>query len=362
MQDTLEKNLLRELKVTENLDSVHVLRAGKKLISFASNDYLGLAQHPVVRKAAAVAAEKYGAGAGASRYITGNHPLYPLLEEKIADFLGFADACILGSGYLANIGAIPALAGKGDLIIADKLVHACIIDGARLSDADFLRFRHNDLQNLRELLKKNRQKYKNTLIVTEKIFSMDGDRSTLAEIAEIAAEYDAWILCDAAHSLYFKEKYPAKNFLLMGTFSKALGSYGGYICGTKIAIDFLRNKMRSAIFTTALPPAVIAASIAALHVVKKNQALPSKALARAKLFASLMGLKTPECAIVPLIIGDEKRVLLYAKSLEKKGFLVAAIRPPTVRENTSRLRFSFSAAHSENMIERLAEMLKKVIK
>jgi len=395
LKDYEEKNLLRSLKITENIDSVHVIREGKKLVSFAGNDYLGLARHPAVKQAA----EKYSGGAGASRYITGNHPLYPVLEKKIAAFKGFADACIMGSGYLANIGAIPVLAGKGDLIIADKLVHASIIDGIKLSGADFLRFKHNDMKSLKGLLEKNRQEYRNVLIITEEIFSMDGDKAPLFEIAEIAGKCDAWIYCDAAHSLYSKEKYPAENFVLMGTFSKALGSYGGYISSGKKTIDFLKNKMRSSIFTTALPPGVIAASIAALEVVEDNQMLPVMALDRAKYFISLMSCHPPSLhchsraggnpysrggeilavtdrpvamdsrlrgndnipgAIVPYIVGDEKKALEYAAKLEKKGFLTAAIRPPTVPKNTSRLRFSFSSAHSEDMIEGLATALNKI--
>lgn len=337
-------------------EGVQVMRGGKRLISFSGNDYLGLSQHPEVVAAARAALEKYGAGAGASRLVTGNNPLYGALEKTLAEVKNTESACVFGSGYLANIGVIPALVGAGDLILADKLVHACMIDGARLSGATVLRFAHNNLEHCRMLLSANRSEHHHCLILTETVFSMDGDRAPLTELAAFAKEFDAWLMTDDAHGFSSSK---GEGIIKMGTLSKAVGSYGGYVCGSKILIEYLHTAARSFIYSTGLPPAAVAASIAALGVMKKQPALLEKPLANAKYFAQLLGIADAQSAIVPVIVKETEKALAASALLEEKGFLVAAIRPPTVPENAARLRFTFSALHEQKDIEAVAAIIKE---
>jgi len=336
-------------------DGVMIERAGKPKISFSCNDYLGLSSHPRVVAAASAALAKYGAGAGASRLVTGECSLYAELEGLLASHNGAEAAVVFGSGYLANIGTIPALVGKNDLIIADKLSHACILDGARLSGADVLRFAHNNLAHLRMLLDANRGEYQNCLIITEEVFSMDGDRANVAELTGIAEKYDAWLMVDGAHSLTSSNQQPAT--IKMGTLSKAAGSYGGYVCGSRALVDYLKTAVRSLIFSTALPPATLAASIEALKIMGEQHELAENALKNASYFAKIMGLPEAESAIVPMILGENENAVLASKALAEKGFIVSAIRPPTVPENTARLRFTFSALHTKQQIEELCSVI-----
>ena len=378
------KHLRRTLQTTEVISGVTVLRGGRALISFSSNDYLGLSHHPQVIAAAHAAVDKYGTGAGASRLVTGNLPLYDALEASLAAMKGTEAACVFGSGYLANIGTIPALVGPGDMILADKFVHACMIDAALLSGATVMRFAHNNMDHARMLLEGNRREHHNCLILTESVFSMDGDRAPLPMIKRLAAEFDGWSMVDEAHSFspspLVGEGGMGGNFphtmqsnmlndpplpnpppqggreqITMGTLSKAAGSYGGYVCGSQALIDYLKTTARSLIFSTALPPSVLAASIAALALMDKE--LCEKPLANARHFTSLLGLPPAQSAIVPLILKENDKALAASKLLEEHGFLVSAIRPPTVPENTARLRFAFSALHTEAQIEALAAII-----
>jgi 8-amino-7-oxononanoate synthase len=346
----------RVLKSSQREEGVMVVRGGKRLISFSCNDYLGLAQHAQVKAAAIGVTEKYGTGAGASRLITGNHPLYAELETKIAAWKGTERALVFGSGYLTNTGVIPAFMGKGDLILADKLVHACLIDGAMLSGAKLVRFKHNDVEDCRRLLEAQRKKHPHCLIVTDEVFSMDGDLAPLAELAALARAHGAWVMADGAHS--FAGKHVAVD-IYTGTLSKALGSYGGYVAASREVIDYLATQARSFMFSTGLPPAVVAAALAALDLLTGNPALAGMPLARARLFTSLLGLPPAQSAIVPLLLGEESRALAAAAKLEEAGYLVAAIRPPTVPPGTSRLRFAFSALHTQEDVQKLAGMIKK---
>jgi len=357
-------NLLRTLSETSRYSDSVIIRNGKKLVSFCCNDYLGLSQNKIVRQAALDATKKYGIGSGASRLVTGNNPLYQQLEQKLAAYKGTSGAVVFGSGYLANVGIIPALVGRNDLIIADKLVHACLIDGAKLSGAKMLRYQHNDLESCNNLLQKNRDKYENCLVITDTVFSMDGDKAPIEELLSIASKYDSWLLSDDAHGLGVMEnkKIVNPNYLQMGTLSKAMGSYGGYLCASAKIIEYIKNKARSLIYSTALPPMVIAASIAALEIIEEDVKLVAKPLANAKLFTELLGIKEAESSIVALIIGDEKEAMDASKRLEEEGFLVSAIRPPTVPEGTARLRVTFSALHQRKDIERLAEWVRANIK
>jgi 8-amino-7-oxononanoate synthase len=325
----------------------------RNLVSFSCNDYLGLTQHPEVKRAAIAAVEKYGAGAGASRLVTGDHPLYRALEDRLARLKGTEDAVVFGSGYLANIGIAPSLVGPGGLIVIDELAHACMQAGAKLSRAEVRTFKHNDVADLARKLDGRR-----TIVMTESVFSMDGDLAPLTEMAAVCRERDAWLLLDDAHGLGvvdWHEDVP----LQMGTLSKAAGSYGGYLCCSHVVAELMRNRARSFVYTTGLPPSVVGASIAALDMIAIDAALCALPLARAQLFCARLGLKPPESAIVPLILGSPNAAVDASRALEARGYLVAAIRPPTVPEGTARLRLAFSAAHSEDDVIGLAEAVRE---
>jgi 8-amino-7-oxononanoate synthase len=327
------------------------------LISFSSNDYLGLSQHPDVVQAALTATGKYGTGAGASRLVTGNHPLYRRLEEQLAAYRGSEAALVLGSGYLANSGIIPALVGKGDLILADRLSHACLLDGAKLSGATLLRFPHNNTEKCAALLATHRARYRHCLIVTDTVFSMDGDKAPLASLASLARYYECWLLTDDAHAL---EAGSLIADIHTGTLSKALGSYGGYVCASRRVIDYLANTTRSFIFSTGLPPGTVAAASAALGIVMNDPHYARRPIENARYFTTLLGLPAAESPIVPLIFGAEEKALAAAAYLKECGFLVSPIRPPTVPPGTARLRFTFSATHQTDQIELLAEAVQKL--
>ncbi|NBX02914.1 MAG: 8-amino-7-oxononanoate synthase [Alphaproteobacteria bacterium] len=355
------KQQRRVLQQTEMVEGVYVLRGGKKLISFSSNDYLGLSGHQDVVAAAHAALEKYSAGAGASRLVSGNHPLYAQLESTLAGYKKTDAACIFGSGYLANLGAITALVGKGDLILADKYAHACMLDAARLSGATLMRFAHNNMAHLRMLLEANRTEHHHCLLLTETVFSMDGDRAPLGEIALLAKEFDAWLMTDDAHGLGVlpHEQNPAD--IQMGTLSKAAGVYGGYVCGSQALIDYLQTSARSLIYSTALPPSVVASAAAAVNIIATQPEIVAKPLANARYFTELMALPEAQSAIVPVMLEKNDKALRAARLLEENGFLVVAIRPPTVPENTARLRFAFSALHTREHIEQVVPLLKGIL-
>ena len=239
------QSLLRTVTETERLAGAQVGRGGRRYVSFSCNDYLGLAHDPRVIGAARQALERYGAGAGASRLVTGSHPAYVELEQRLAEIKGAERALVFGSGYLANLGVIPALVGKNDLILADQLSHACTWDGARLSGATLMRFDHNRLEHCQELLKQHRAGFNRCLILTETVFSMEGDRAPVAELSELALEHDAWLMTDDAHGLGIHAADPAD--VQMGTLSKAAGSYGGYVCARSEVIAFLENRAEPAL-------------------------------------------------------------------------------------------------------------------
>lgn len=362
IQKSIDENRLRALKQNERLEGGYIIRNGQKLVSFSCNDYLGLSHHPEVKRAACEAIEKYGVGGGASRLVTGNSPLYLELEALLATIKGTESALVMGSGFLANIGVIPAFAGRGDLIIADKLVHASIIDGCRLSGAKLLRFAHNDVLSCAKILKQRRKNFKNCLIVTETVFSMDGDIAPIDELYNLAENFDAWLMSDDAHGLgVISVNSGARPHIQMGTLSKAVGSYGGYVCAKKTVIGYLAGAARSLVYSTALPPATLASSIASLKIIMKDKDLSNAPLNNAILFTSLLGMKPAVSPVVPLVLGSEERAVMAAAALESEGFLVAAIRPPTVPNGTSRLRFAFSAWHKEADIERMVRVIKEKI-
>ncbi|MBX9826329.1 MAG: aminotransferase class I/II-fold pyridoxal phosphate-dependent enzyme [Xanthobacteraceae bacterium] len=357
--DTLQQShLRRSLVSTGRSEGLWVERNGRKLLSFSCNDYLGLSQHPALKAAAVAAIERHGVGAGASRLVTGDHPLYAELEQRLARMKGTEAACVFGSGYLANAGIAPVLAGRGDLILIDELAHASLWTGARLSRAEVVSFRHNDVAHVKQLLGAHRGRHARALIVTEGVFSMDGDRAPLAELAALANDADAWLMADDAHDLDFENAARAGAPLRIGTLSKAIGAYGGYICASQPVIDLIRNRARTLIYTTGLPPPVVAAAIAALDLIEREPARLAVPLQKARSFAGATRLPPAQSSIVPLVIGEAQAALDASKLLEAEGFLAVAIRPPTVPEGTARLRFSFSAAHPDEAIARLAEVVR----
>lgn len=364
LQNLKEKNLYRELVESDATASVVVWRGNKKFISFCCNDYFGLAQNPSVKKSAIAAIKKFGVGARASRYVTGNNSLYGKLEKAVAKFKKTDAAIVFSSGYATAIGVIPALVGEGDLIVADRLIHSSLIDGAKLSGAKLVRFQHNLVSHAEEILKENRSKFKKCLIITETVFSMDGDVGKVSELLELAEKFDCLLLSDDAHGLgLVQHSMPDSmpdgvcNYLQLGTFSKSLGSLGGYVAGEKILIDYLRNFAKSQIYSTALPPAILAASLASLKIISKKN-LGKKALESAEYFCELMNLPKPQSAIVVIILGKNKKTLDVAAQVATRGFLISAIRPPTVEVGKARLRITFSSAHKKNQIKKLAEILR----
>jgi 8-amino-7-oxononanoate synthase len=361
------RHLRRALVTTARRDGVVVERGGRRLISFSCNDYLGLSGHPALAEAARRAIATYGVGAGASRLVTGNHPLYDVLEARLARLKGTAAACVFGSGYLANTGIVPALAGSGDLIAIDELAHACLYAGARLSGATVVPFPHNDTAHLRALLANRRAGHVKALILTDGVFSMDGDLAPLIELGRLAADYDAWLMTDDAHGIgvvgngrgsTFATAVAADVPLQMGTLSKAIGAYGGYLCASAPVIDFIRNRARSLVYSTGLPPPVVAASIAALDLIESDPAWAAQPLRKAKAFTAHAGLPEAASPIVPVVIGAPEDAVAAARLLEAEGYLAAAIRPPTVPAGTARLRLAFSALHDDADVERLAELVR----
>jgi 8-amino-7-oxononanoate synthase len=345
-----------------------VTRDGRRLLSFSCNDYLNLTHHPALKAAAIAAIERYGAGAGASRLVTGNHPLFGELEARLARLKGTDAACVFGSGYLANTGIIPVLAGKRDLILIDELAHACLWAGTQLSRAPTLTFRHNDVGHARSLLHDKRPQSRHALLVTDGVFSMDGDLAPIANLAALCDAYDTWLMTDDAHGLGVIGSGRGSAFaagtglvpLQMGTLSKAIGGYGGYLCASKPVIDLMKTRARTLIYSTALPPAMAAAAIAALKIIENEPELCAKPLAKAQAFTSHLGLAKAQSPIVPLIVGAPEAALNASRKLAEQGFLVTPIRPPTVPQDTARLRFAFTAMHPDDEIARLAQAVRSL--
>ncbi len=369
--DSLEaRQLRRTLAETAPESPIAVMRDRRRLISFCSNDYLNLSHHPTVKSAAIEATRRYGVGAGASRLVTGNHPLFRALECALAALKETDDACVFGSGYLTNLGVIPSLVGAPDVIFADALSHACLFAGAALSGATRHVFAHNDLAQLAELLSTHRTSHRHALILTDGVFSMDGDLAPLEALGKLAAKHDAWLLADDAHGIGVVGSGRGSSFvtgrkapvpLQMGTLSKAVGSYGGYLCASQDVIDLIRTRARPFIYSTGLPPGVVAAGIASLGLIAEDRALVEKPRAKAALFCAALDLPAPESCIVPLVLGAPERALAASARLAEAGYLVTAIRPPTVPPGTARLRFTFTAGHADADIERLAALVRAEI-
>ncbi|MDZ5647472.1 aminotransferase class I/II-fold pyridoxal phosphate-dependent enzyme [Nitrospirillum sp. BR 11828] len=344
-----------------------ITRGGRRLLSFSCNDYLNLAHDPRVKAAAVAAVERYGVGAAASRLVTGNHPLYTVLEQKLAALKGTEAACVFGSGYLANAGIIPTFVGAKDLVVVDELAHACIWAGAKLSGATLRIFRHNDVGHAAQVLATYRPRHGRALLVTDGVFSMDGDLAPLPALASLCERHDTWLMTDDAHGIGVLAQGRGSSFafgdkvqvpLQMGTLSKAVGGYGGYLCASQAVIDLVKTRARTLIYSTGLPPATVAGAIASLDIIQGDPDLCALPLAKARRFTALLNLPAAESPIVPIVLGGAEVTLRAQRLLEEEGLLVTAIRPPTVPAGTARLRVTFTARTPDAEIERLAGLIR----
>jgi len=356
-----QQHLYRQLTTIEGEQGPWVSVGGRRLLNLSSNNYLGLASHPELKAAAAKAALDEGVGTGASRLISGTMRLHGLLEERLARFKGQEAALVFNSGYAANLGLISTLVGRDDAVFSDELNHASIIDGCRLSRADVRIFPHKDMNALEGLLAAA-GRYRRKLIVIDTVFSMDGDIAPLPEVAELAERHGCILMVDEAHAtgvLGPGGRGAVAHFGLegrvpiqMGTLSKSFGSFGAYVCGSRALVDYLVNTSRPFIFTTALPPAVLAASLAALDVIERYESLVQRLRHNAeRLRLGLQGLgfdiMGSQTQIVPVLVGDNARALEMMGLLKEQGVLAVAIRPPTVPPGTARIRSNVMATHSD---------------
>ncbi len=363
--------LYRSRKLLQSPQSPRVTVDGKAYLSFCSNDYLGLANHPDLIAAFKQAADRFGVGSGASHLVAGHSSEHHALEEELAAFTGRARALLFSTGYMANLGAITALVGQGDAIFEDRLNHASLLDAGLLSGARFQRFLHNDLANLKSRLEKTDAQRK--LIVVDGVFSMHGDMAPLPELAKLAAAQNAWLMADDAHGFGCLGKTgagSAEHFgldqnalpIYMGTLGKAIGSAGAFIAGSETLIEYLIQFARPYIYTTAMPPAVAAATRASLRLVQseswRREHLQSL-IAQFRAGAQSLGLQLMDSAspIQPILLGSEAKALAFAEKLAARGILIIAIRPPTVPAGSSRLRITFSAAHTSEQVAQLLEAL-----
>ncbi len=367
-----ESGLYRELNILEGAQGPHVKIKGRTYISFCSNNYLGLANHPEVVKAVEDAVGKYGWGAGASRLVSGNTELHQALEDEISKFKRKEAAIVFPTGYMANIGTICSLVSSGDLVVCDRLNHASIIDGCRLSGATFRVYPHRDVGKLENILKKSKE-YPRKLIVTDTVFSMDGDLAPLPDIVRIAHEYNAMVMADEAHGTgVFGENgrgvvehfnLDKKINIIMGTLSKAVGSLGGFVTGNSDLISYLRNKARTFMYTTALPPAACAASIAGIKLIQGDHSLRESLwrnvhYVKERLKSLNLNVTSLESPIIPIIIGNAKKTVDVSGFLFESGILIPAIRPPTVPDESSRLRVTIMATHTRVDLDKLLDVLK----
>ena len=368
------RGLYRRMRCVSGPQGPRVLLDGKPVLLLCSNNYLGLADHPRVREAAAEAAMRYGASAGASRLVSGNMTIHRRLEEQLAGFEG-SDACLLfGSGYLANAGVVSALAREGDVVFSDALNHASIIDGCRLARAETLVYRHLDIDHLEWGLRQ--AEGRGALIVTDGVFSMDGDVAPLAEIVELAQRHDARVMVDEAHGtgvlgpggrgavadLGLDDEVD----LIVGTLGKALGSYGAYVCCDQQMAKYLVNTARTLIFSTALPPPAVAAAMAALELLREQPRRVEKlrrngAVLRQSLNESGLPVPGGDTPIVPLIVGDATDAVRASERSLERGVFAQAIRPPTVPAGTSRLRLAVMASHTKSELREAARVLRACV-
>ena len=371
-----EKKLIRFINSFDKTGGI-IFQNNKRILNFSTNDYLNLSNHPYVKEKAIKATEKYGAGSGSSRLVSGTLSIHEELEAKIAHHKNYPDALVFGSGYMANIGIIPSLANRKDVIISDRLVHSCILDGIKLSGAKHVRFKHNDLISLKTRLQECSDIQNKKIIVVESVYSMDGDLAPLKEIFALAEKHNALLMVDEAHAtgtignsgrgLINQLDLESKIPFAMGTMSKGIGSYGGFIACSNNFKKLLIQEASSFIYTTALPPSAISASIAAIEIIERESSLGLNLQKKSTKFRKIMnesGIDTmnSKSQIIPIVIGDNQKTLNIAERLSKEGIIVGAIRPPTVPEGSARLRVSISLAHTEEDLIFAAEKIIKVVK
>ena len=370
------QQLYRRHRITESSQQALMVIDGKKLFNFSSNDYLGLANHPDIVLSFKAAVDVYGVGSGSAHLISGHSKAHQELEEYLAYFTGRERSLLFSTGYMANIGVLNALTERGDIIYADRLNHASLVDGALLSKAGTKRYQHNDMRSLESQIQT--QKKRNGLIVSDGVFSMDGDIANVHQLSEIAKNHQAWLMIDDAHGfgtlgttgggLLQQQKLGQNEVpILMATLGKAVGTVGAFIAGSEALIEYLIQTARSHIFTTALPAAIAVATLTSLKIIRKENWRREKLKALIKQFkqgALEQGiiLMPSDTAIQPIMVGSSEKAVGISQQLLAKGFLVSAIRPPTVPVNTARLRITLSADHSEAMVERLLVSLGEAVK
>ncbi len=358
-----DKNLYRELRELENEDGIHARFKGKDVTLFCGNDYLGLSRHPRVKAAAIKAAEKWGVGAGAARLTSGSTPSHHKLEDKIAKHKGFERALVFSAGYLANVGALAAICDENTEVIFDKLCHASLIDALKLSGVNYRIFPHADLNKCEALLAKSEAKRK--IILVESVFGMDGDVADLKKLADLKDKYGALLVVDDAHGTGVIDFAWERIDVLTGTLSKAVGSIGGFVCASNELIDLILNRARPFLFATALPPMICEAAYEAFCVMEEEPALHERLWKNIR--SAYEGLKAlgfeiekPQSAVLPVILGDEKKTLDAFQKLLEQGVYVPAIRYPTVPKGKARLRITISALHAESDLNKLFAAMKNL--
>jgi 8-amino-7-oxononanoate synthase len=369
-----DQGLRRRLRTVDYLGGMRAVVDNKDCVLFCTNNYLGLADHPQVLERSQKALFRYGAGAQASRLVSGNFPIHQQLEEKTAIFKGSEAALAFPTGYMANLAAVSALVDDEDIILCDRLNHASLIDACRMTKAKFMVCEHLSLDDLKKQLGKT-AKYRRRLVVTDGLFSMDGDLVPLLKLMELAHEHDAMVMVDDAHGTGvlgptgrgITHHFPLKHFptVVVGTYSKALGSMGGFVCGSRLFIENLLNKARTFIYTTGLAPAVCGASLGALEVLEQETSRVDKLWENSKKVRDglkALGFDIPRGAgpILPVMVGDNEEAVKMSGKLLEEGILVVAIRPPTVPKGTARLRLSVSSIHSPEDIDKLFGAFKKL--
>jgi glycine C-acetyltransferase/8-amino-7-oxononanoate synthase len=370
LEELRDQGLYRRLRLIGGPQGPRVTLDGSQVLLLCSNDYLGLANHPRVKGAAAEAAMRWGAGAGASRLISGNMQPHSRLEKRLAAFKGYESALLFGSGYLANTGTIAALARDGEVVFSDELNHASIIDGCRLSRAETFVYRHGDVEHLSWGLRKAGERA--ALIVTDGVFSMDGDVAPLTELVDLAHRHGCRLMVDEAHATgalgpggrgsVAAAGLSGEVEVVMGTLGKALGSYGAYVCTDRETADYLLNTARSFVFSTALPPPVAAAGLAALELLESQpervtQLAANAVTLRKALINEGLAVGDSETQIVPVAVGDAAATMALSERLLERGVFAQGIRPPTVPEGSSRLRFTVMSTHRREELEHAARLI-----
>ena len=374
LDERKEKQLYRTRRIAESAQQVEMLVDGRKLISFCSNDYLGLANHPQVKQAFIKAANEYGVGSGAAHLINGHSKLHHQLEEALAEFTGYPRALLFSTGYMANLGVAQALLGRGDTVLEDRLNHASLIDGGLLSGARLMRYAHNDVVDLNSKL--TSRNTGNKLVMSDAVFSMDGDIAAVTQLVATCRQHDAWLMLDDAHGfgvlgtdgkgiLQHTLTAPEDVPVYMATLGKAAGTAGAFVAGSEALIETLIQQARTYVYTTAQPPAIAAATLASLQIIQQQPERREQLndnIERFRQCAQRAGvtLTDSNTAIQPVIIGDVAQTLALSNKLFDSGFLVTAIRPPTVPEGTARLRITLSASHTPQHIDQLCDALSAV--